>query len=66
MIFDNKSPQSMTSAELEEAILRHREHTKALLAEVRNRRAELSKPAPVNKAEKPSDKSIPKALRFIS
>jgi hypothetical protein len=44
MIFDEKSPQYMTSAELEEAIKRHREHTKKLLAEARNRRAGL----PVN------------------
>lgn len=39
MILDQKSPQYMTSSELEEAIRRHREHTKKLLAEVRNRRA---------------------------
>jgi hypothetical protein len=41
MIIDDKSPQYMTSAELEEAIRRHREHTKKLLAEVRNRRAQF-------------------------
>lgn len=39
MISDDKSPQYMTSAELEEAIRRHREHTKKLLAEARSRRA---------------------------
>lgn len=39
MIIGHKSPKYMTSSELEEAIRRHREHTKKLLAEVRNRRA---------------------------
>lgn len=42
MIIDDKLPQYMTSAELEEAIRRHREHTKKLLAEVRSRRAQLA------------------------
>lgn len=54
MIIDDKSPQYMTSAELEEAIRIHREHTKKLIAEARNRRAKL--------AEKPHDKGAePKA-----
>jgi hypothetical protein len=34
-----KSPQYMTSVELEEAIRRHRELTKKLIAEARSRRA---------------------------
>jgi hypothetical protein len=54
MIFDEKFPQYMTSAELEETIRRHREHTKKLLAEVRNRRAELSKTIPADHVEKPA------------
>jgi hypothetical protein len=51
MTLDEKSPQYMTSAELEEAIRRHREHTKKLLAEARNRRADLSE-TPVEPVEK--------------
>lgn len=43
MTVNDKAPQYMTSAELEEAIRRHREHTRKLLAEARNRRS--SKPA---------------------
>jgi hypothetical protein len=43
MIFDEKSPQYKTSAELEEVIRRHREHTKNLVLESRNVRADLSK-----------------------
>jgi hypothetical protein len=46
MISDDKSPQYMTSAELEEAIRRHREHTKKLLAEVRSRRASQAQTKP--------------------
>jgi hypothetical protein len=42
MISEEKAPKYMTSAELEEAIRRHREHTRKLLAEARSRRAELS------------------------
>jgi hypothetical protein len=42
MISDDKPPQYMTSAELEEAIRRHREHTKKLLAEARSRRAKVN------------------------
>lgn len=48
MIFNDKSPQYMTSAELEEAIRRHREHTKKLLAEARNRRASSTENAPAS------------------
>lgn len=47
MISDDKHPQYMTSAELEEAIRRHREHTKKLLAEARSRRAKV-KESPTN------------------
>jgi len=43
MVFDKKPPQYRTSAELEEAIRRHREHTKKLLAEARSHRKEASK-----------------------
>jgi hypothetical protein len=53
MIFNDKSPQYMTSAELEEAIRRHREQTKKLLAEVRSRRTGTSTQPPVPPAEKP-------------
>jgi len=42
MISDDKQPQYMTSAELEEAIRRHREHTKKLIAEARSRRAKVN------------------------
>lgn len=53
MIPEEKPPQYMTSAELEEAIRRHREHTKKLLAEARNRRASLPHPLPLNLADEP-------------
>jgi hypothetical protein len=43
MVFDKKPPQYRTSAELEEAIRRHREHTKKLQAEARSHRKEASK-----------------------
>ena len=39
MISKEKSPQYMTSAELEEAIRRHRQYTRKLIAEARSRRA---------------------------
>ena len=55
MIFDTKSPKYMTSAELEEAIRRHHEQTKKLLAEARSRRAELSNSAPTDHIEKTAD-----------
>jgi hypothetical protein len=54
-MFKKKQPEYMTSAELEEAIRRHREETKKLLAEARKRRAEAAKVDPVLRAEKPSD-----------
>ena len=54
MILDEKSPQYMSSAELEEAIRRHREHTKKLLAEARNRRADSLK-TPAGPIEKPAE-----------
>lgn len=54
MMLDEKFPQYMTSAELEEAIRRHRDHTKKLLAEARNRRADLSK-TPLGPVEKPAE-----------
>jgi hypothetical protein len=53
MIFDNKPPQYMTSAELEDAIRRRRNHTKKLVAEARKRRAELSNSPLANEVEKP-------------
>lgn len=53
MIFDNKPPQYMTSAELEDAIRRRRDHTKKLVVEARKRRAELSNSALANEVEKP-------------
>ena len=53
MIFDNKPPPYMTSAELEDAIRRHRDHTKKLVAEARKRRAELSNLPLANEVEKP-------------
>jgi DNA-directed RNA polymerase subunit H (RpoH/RPB5) len=43
MISNEKPPQYMTSAELEEAIRLHREQTKKLLLEARLRRAALPK-----------------------
>jgi hypothetical protein len=52
MIFNEKPPQYMTSAEPEEAIRRHREHTKKLIAEARNRRAD----APRDPVSKPAEK----------
>jgi hypothetical protein len=54
MIRDEKSPQYMTSAELEEAIRRHREHTKKLLAEARSRRAGTPKTTPSAPTDKPT------------
>ena len=53
MIIDEKSPQYMTSFELEEAIRRHREHIKKLLAESGNRRASSSHTSPVAQVSKP-------------
>ncbi len=53
MIFNEKSPQYMTSAELEEAIKLHREHTKKLLAESRSRRAQASRTTPTEKMDNP-------------
>lgn len=53
MIFDNKPPQYMTSAELEDAIRRRRNHTKKLVAEARKRRAQSSKAPLANEVEKP-------------
>jgi hypothetical protein len=54
MIFDEKPPQFLTSVELEEAIRRHREQTRKLLAEARARRAGKSEPNPVCPAGKPA------------
>jgi flavorubredoxin len=45
MLDDHKSPQYMTSQELEEAIRKHREYAKRLLAEARARRNEAEKVA---------------------
>lgn len=43
MLDDQKSPQYMTSQELEEAIRKHREYAKRLVAEARMRREEARK-----------------------
>lgn len=43
MLDDQKSPQYMTSQELEDAIRKHREYAKRLLAEARLRREEAKK-----------------------
>lgn len=51
MISKDKSPQYMTSAELEEAIRRHRDFTKKLLAEARSRRANSSRSDSLQAAE---------------
>jgi hypothetical protein len=53
MIFNNKPSQYMTSAELEDAIRRRRDHTKKLVVEARKRRAELSNSPLANEVEKP-------------
>ena len=53
IIFDNKPPQYMISAELEDAVRRSRDHTKKLVVEARKRRAELSNSPPANKVENP-------------
>lgn len=45
MLDDQKPPQYMTSQELEEAIRKHREYAKRLLAEARLRREEAKKAA---------------------
>lgn len=42
-----KTPQHMTSSELDEALERHLEFTKKLIEEVRNRRAKESQNKPV-------------------
>lgn len=47
-----KTPQNMTSAELDEALDRHIEHTKKLLEEVRNRRAKESENTPTDLSKK--------------
>jgi hypothetical protein len=54
-MFREKQPQYMTSPELEEAIRRHREHTKKLLAEARSRRAAASKVLPATLNKNPAD-----------
>jgi hypothetical protein len=45
MLDHQKSPQYMTSQELEEAIRKHREYAKRLVAEARARREEAKKAA---------------------
>lgn len=55
MIFEERSLQYMTSAELEEAIRRHRDHTKALIAEARARRATETHGTPWVAVENPAD-----------
>lgn len=57
MLNNDQSPQYMTSAELEEAIRRHREFTKKLLAEARSRRANSSRADSLQSAEssRPTD-----------
>jgi hypothetical protein len=57
MLINDKSLQYMTSAELEEAIRRHREHTKKLIAEVRSRRAGSSKTGPANHSDDLADEA---------
>jgi hypothetical protein len=52
MLLNDKKPHFMTSAELEDAIRKHRAETKRLLAEVRKRRS-----ADAKSAEIPQDKS---------
>jgi hypothetical protein len=49
---NEKTPQNMTSAELEEALDRHMEYTQKLLEEVRNRRAKESENTPVDSSKK--------------
>lgn len=53
MILNEKPLQHMTSAELEEAIRRHREHTKKLLAEARSRRASTPRTDSLQSAQIP-------------
>lgn len=60
MLSNDKSPQYMTSAELEEAIRRHREFTKKLLAEARSRRANASRTDSMQSAEIPRPTDIKK------
>lgn len=55
MIFNDKPLKYLTSAELEEAVRRHREQTKKLLAEVRRRRVELAQSANMQSEKKPAD-----------
>jgi hypothetical protein len=45
MLDDQKPPQYMTSQELEEAIRKHREYARRLVAEARARREEAKKAA---------------------
>jgi hypothetical protein len=54
-MFKKKQPEYMTSAELEEAIRRHREETKKLPAEARRRRVKAAKVVPVLQTETPPD-----------
>lgn len=54
IIFDNKPPQYMTSAELEDAIRQRRDHTKKLVMEARKCRAELSNFPLDNEVAKPN------------
>lgn len=49
---EDKTPQNMTSAELDEALDRHIEYTKKLLEEVRNRRAKETENNPVGSSKK--------------
>ena len=53
IIFDNRPPQYMTSAELEDAVRRRRDHTKKLVVEARKRRAASSNSPLANEVEKP-------------
>lgn len=57
MITNEKPVQYMTSAELEAAIRRHREHTKKLLAEVRSRRSNSLRTDTMQSAEIPRQTS---------
>lgn len=54
-ILDKKHPLYNTSAELEEAVQRHREHTKKLLSDSRKRRAEGLHATPSPQADRPID-----------